>query len=76
MQALRSEVCRIPRKENGNGLIQIMSKIDMAKLKIKSPNMADSLMMSLSISDKIAINEEYIPPVIKSMGRSNANRRY
>lgn len=46
---LRSEVCRIPKKYNANGLIQIMSKEDMAKLKppIASPNLADCLMMSM-----------------------------
>ncbi len=42
---LRSEVCRIPLKKNSGGLKQIMSKDDMAKLKIDSPNLADSLMM-------------------------------
>ena len=44
---LRAEVCRIPRKPNGNGLIQILSKQEMkSKHKIESPNLADSLMMS------------------------------
>lgn len=49
LQSLRSEVCRIPLKPNGSGLIQIMSKEDMLKLGIQSPNMADSLMMSMEI---------------------------
>lgn len=53
LQQLRSEVCRIPRKPNGNGLIQIVSKPDMKKLDIESPNMADALMMSLAIPDRI-----------------------
>lgn len=44
---LRSEVCRVPRKYLGSGQIQIMSKIEMKKLKIQSPNLADALMMSL-----------------------------
>jgi len=44
---LRSEVCRIPRKYNAQGMIQIMNKKEMLKLKIQSPNIADSLMMSL-----------------------------
>lgn len=43
---LRSEVCRIPKKPN-TGFIQIMSKIEMKALGIKSPNMADSVMMAL-----------------------------
>ena len=47
LQKLRSEVCRIPKKPNGNGLIQIMSKDEMkTKYKIDSPNLADVLMMS------------------------------
>ena len=49
LQALRSEVCRIPLKPNGSGLIQIMSKDDMLKMQIQSPNMADALMMSMEI---------------------------
>lgn len=50
MAALRAEVCRIPRKPNGAGLIQIMSKEEMARQKpaIASPNMADSMMMTLA----------------------------
>lgn len=50
MAALRAEVCRIPRRPNGAGLIQIMSKEEMARQKppLPSPNMADSLMMSLA----------------------------
>lgn len=45
--SLRYEVCRIPLKPNPNGMIQIMSKPDMKKQGIKSPNMSDALMMSL-----------------------------
>jgi phage terminase large subunit len=49
LDQLRAEVCRIPRKPNGNGKIQIMSKEEMKKkpYEIPSPNLADSLMMSL-----------------------------
>lgn len=43
---LRSEICRIPRKPNGAGLIQIMTKEEMKKLKIASPNMADAVYMA------------------------------
>lgn len=45
--ALRSEVCRIPKKDNANGLIQIMNKKEMKLLGIDSPNRSDSLMMCL-----------------------------
>lgn len=50
MAKLRAEVCRIPSKPNGAGLIQIMSKDEMARMKppLPSPNMADSLMMSMA----------------------------
>ncbi len=47
--ALRSQVCRIPRKDNANGLIQIMNKKDMKLLEIESPNETDSIVMSLFI---------------------------
>jgi phage terminase large subunit len=49
LDQLRAEVCRVPKKPNPNGLIQIMSKADMVKMEIGSPNMADSLMMSMMI---------------------------
>lgn len=44
---LRSEVCRVPRKPLGSGMIQILNKTEMKKLKIQSPNLADAMMMSL-----------------------------
>lgn len=47
IESLRSELCRIPAKNNPSGLIQIMSKQDMAKLQISSPNMGDSVMMCM-----------------------------
>lgn len=47
IRQLRSEICRVPRKYNSQGTIQIMSKIDMKKLKIQSPNLADCAMMAL-----------------------------
>jgi phage terminase large subunit len=43
---LRSEVCRIPRKPNGAGKIQLMSKKEMKdRYDIDSPGMADCLAM-------------------------------
>ena len=48
LEQLRSETCRVPRKANGAGLIQIMGKPEMkAKYKIESPNLFDSTFMSL-----------------------------
>jgi phage terminase large subunit len=47
---LRSEVCRIPRKPNGAGKIQLMSKDEMKnKHGIESPGMADCLAMGEEI---------------------------
>lgn len=45
IEAFRSEICSIPKKDTGSGLFQILSKADMKKLKIQSPNMADVVMM-------------------------------
>lgn len=47
LAGLRSQICRIPKKDNPNGLIQIMSKKDMKTLGIDSPNESDSVMQSL-----------------------------
>jgi phage terminase large subunit len=47
IQRLRAEVCRIPRKRRGDGVIQIMTKKEMLSKGIPSPNMADSVMMSM-----------------------------
>jgi phage terminase large subunit len=47
IDTLRSEICRVQRKKNANGLEQIKSKDEMKAEGINSPNMADSVMMSL-----------------------------
>jgi phage terminase large subunit len=48
IQRLRSELCRIPRKSNANGMLQIMTKPEMKRLlKIESPNLADAVMMTM-----------------------------
>jgi len=51
LAGLKSELSRIPKKPNGTGLKQIMSKEDMKKLGIPSPNMADSIMMLMTDFD-------------------------
>lgn len=46
LSKLRAEVCRLPRKPNGAGKIQLMSKKEMKdKYQIESPGMADCLAM-------------------------------
>jgi len=58
MAQFRSEICRIPLKNNPNGLIQIMTKEEMKRLhKIDSPNLADSAMMG----------EEHPEPIVKEI---------
>jgi len=47
LPGLRTQICQIPKKNNPNGLNQIMSKQDMKKLGIDSPNESDSVMMCL-----------------------------
>lgn len=70
IDVLRSEVCRIPLKSNNNGKIQIMPKKEMKeKLKISSPNMADSLMMSLDIPDIIVQTNAYRPQPLRRLPR-------
>lgn len=46
LELFRSELCRIPLKSNGMGLIQICTKPEMKKLGIDSPNIADSAVMA------------------------------
>ena len=66
---LRSEVCRLPLKENGNGYYQIMTKKEMASHKppIPSPNMADSVMMCLAdLKPKVKEAEPIMIPTTSS----------
>lgn len=50
LDLLRAEICRIPKKPNGAGKIQIMSKDEMkSRLQIDSPNGADAVMMALAV---------------------------
>lgn len=63
IQKLRSEICRIPLKNSGTGLIQIMDKAEMkSKLKIESPNLADSLMMTEANPMKL-IRDNFLEPL-------------
>ena len=66
----RSEVCRIPKKSNGRGLIQIMRKDEMMnQLKIASPNLADSAMMAEVEPPVLAKAEEKETYFIPNMNR-------
>jgi phage terminase large subunit len=63
LTALRAEICRIPRKMNvPSGRIQILDKPAMKALKIKSPNMADAVMMlQLSVDIYDDYEDDYEP---------------
>lgn len=54
---LRAEVCRVPKRPNPNGLIQIRSKPEMLKMGIPSPNMADALMMTMHAPNVVESSE-------------------
>ena len=69
LQKLRSEVCRMPVKPNSSGKFELYTKQAMlAKYQIKSPNLADSVMMCLRLP---AIQQQQTtrPMAIKPMGR-------
>jgi len=60
VDGLRSQLCRVPTKPNGNGLIQIMNKQEMKKLGIPSPNEGDCIMMSMfAPTDRPSEEENY-----------------
>jgi phage terminase large subunit len=63
---LRAELCRMPVKPNGNGLFDLYTKQQMKdKFKFKSPNLADSVVMSL----------RFIQPTINTAVRRPAPNR-
>lgn len=69
MQKLRSELCRVPVKPNRNGLVELYTKPEMlSKFKIKSPNLADSVMMLMRQPHRVATQVRK-PKPMKPMGR-------
>lgn len=69
IKKLRSELCRMPIKPNANGLFELYTKEEMkSKFKFKSPNLADSVMMSMRFIN-MARPVVKRPTPIKSMGR-------
>lgn len=46
LDELRAELCRIPRKFNNTGRLQLLTKKEMLAMDIDSPNMADAVMMA------------------------------
>jgi phage terminase large subunit len=73
LSKLRSELCRIPKKPNRNGLNELYSKDEMrSRLKIPSPNLADSVMMTMRYVPVTVQHQHrhvHIPSPIPVMGR-------
>ena len=69
LQKLRSEVCRMPVKPNSSGKFELYTKQAMlAKYQIKSPNLADSVMMCLRLPS-VQQQQTIRPSAIKTIGR-------
>lgn len=58
IDAIRAEVCTVPRKRNANGVFQLVSKSDMKRepYRLPSPGMFDSMMMSMITPDTMSSN--------------------
>jgi len=81
LKILRSELCKIPSKPNASGMIQILSKQEMLKLGIQSPNIGDAVMM-LMVIPKSKSADNWKPPTVHTTKRSasryanNSRRSY
>jgi len=64
LPTIRAEICSIPRKP-GTKKIQILSKEDMKKEGIDSPNIADCLMMAEDAEPEIVQELDYTIPKLK-----------
>lgn len=65
---LRSELCRMPIKPNTSGLFELYTKQEMRqKFKVRSPNLADCIMMSernrVIIKQNTDVSACYVPTV-------------
>jgi len=69
---VRAELCRIPVKPNGNGLIELYTKQEMrTKFKFMSPNLGDGVMMNMRYISHKSV-KPVMPRPLKPMGRTNA----
>ena len=66
ISTLRSELCRMPIKPNSGGLFEMYTKKEMReKFKVRSPNLADCLMMSEREHGIIGARTVRRPPATK-----------
>jgi len=73
LDLLRAEICSVPKQDNLSGKFQVMSKADMKKKDISSPDGADAVMMTLTGVDALrtstvtysqAATDYYIDPTV------------
>ncbi len=73
---LRSELCRMPIKPNGNGKFELYTKQEMkTKFKFNSPNLGDSVMMLMKTPVLHNFEDFVMPQPIKPMGITGRVRR-
>jgi len=73
---LRAELCRMPKKPNANGMLDLYSKVVMkAKFKIPSPNLADSVKMLYKVPKVIDIGGVKRPQAIKVIGSTYRDQK-
>lgn len=76
LNKLRSELCRIPKKPNPNGMLDLYTKEIMKnKFKIPSPNLADSVKMLWKVPKVIKIGSTMRPPIIKMIGSTYRDQK-
>ena len=72
---LRAELCSIPVKPNRSGLFELYTKEEMKRIfKLQSPNLADVVMMNCRIPKTDSIDKIIMPPVMRTMGRTQIPR--
>ena len=76
LSKLRSELCRIPKKHNSNGMLDLYSKPEMKnKFKIVSPNLADSVKMLWKVPKVVTIGIAKRPPTIRVIGSTYRDQK-
>lgn len=69
LQSLRSELCRMPIKPNGNGMFELYTKQVMKdKFQFPSPNLSDSVMMLMRTAFLHKVFKPVMPKPVTTMG--------
>jgi len=76
LNKLRSELCRIPKKPNANGMLDLYSKDKMkSKFKIASPNLADSVKMLWKVPKIVNVGGTKRPQSIRVIGSTYRDQK-